>query len=331
VSGAFTHYWNNETWQALSHQAGQPLDHVSSNMFAQRGVEVGDRVYVVTVVKGVLHLLGRLVVGDFLDRDEAEEVIDEPWDACDHLVASECTPMDFTRTVTHDLVERLQFESIRGITTLKFKNGGLDEQTLRGVRRLTEESASLLDDLLADAPTLKCEWPAREPADEPALYDLDPLGPVRDYFDEQEYAYDLDEDDDILSTFEVDDAQYSIALIAAGGLVVCFIHLPLDVAEDEQGIIAETLMRANRRVLDSVFFLEYEEGEVCLRTIHPPSEAPRGFEKALLRAVVYNAIIGEVIEGELTPTEAVEQAESEYEEELDGTEADDLDDETAPG
>ena len=59
----FTHYWRNDTWEfnrSITHE-GELLDHIAGNIFVQRGVEIGDTIYVVTVSKGKLYLCCKII------------------------------------------------------------------------------------------------------------------------------------------------------------------------------------------------------------------------------------------------------------------------------
>ena len=152
---AFTHYWKNDTFEQMraNGHEGEPLNHTAGNGFAKVGVKKGDAVYVFTVIKGELFLVGRMAVSQIVHSNtEAARLLGyDVWRADDHLIAteSECTPMKFQRRVPTDIVEKLRFEAKEGPKPLTFKSsGGLDQQTLRGVRRLTRSSAGLLDSIL---------------------------------------------------------------------------------------------------------------------------------------------------------------------------------------
>jgi len=61
---AFTHYWKNDTFEhtwANGHE-GERLNHTAGNIFANADVKKGDAVYVITVIKGELFLVGRMTV-----------------------------------------------------------------------------------------------------------------------------------------------------------------------------------------------------------------------------------------------------------------------------
>jgi hypothetical protein len=150
----FTQYWKGNTCDEMfadGHE-GQSLDHTAGKLFTQRGVGVGDKVYVANVLKGVLILIGRLEVAKIVSKSEAERLLDyDAWDAPEHLIAKpgSPTPMRFKRDVPLEITKQLLFNGAKGFVSLKFVSEDLlDAQTLRGVRRLTEASAQLLDGLL---------------------------------------------------------------------------------------------------------------------------------------------------------------------------------------
>jgi hypothetical protein len=91
-------------------------------------------------------------VGKIVSKAEAEKLMGyEVWDAPEHLVAKQGTgtPMRFERGVPPEITKELIFEGTKGYESLKFVSEGiLDRQTLRGIRRVTEASAHLLESLL---------------------------------------------------------------------------------------------------------------------------------------------------------------------------------------
>lgn len=166
----FTQYWTNAQWdgsvtpqwrywtnggppEGMEFHKLEKLDHTAGELFNRVGVRPGDVIFVVTVKKGRLLLGGRIVVGKICGQREAEETLKAAgriYDATEHIIAAD-KPDRFRpdNEVPHSVVERLAFEGKDGRMTLKFKAPGiLDQQTLRGVRRLTEASAKLLTDAL---------------------------------------------------------------------------------------------------------------------------------------------------------------------------------------
>ncbi len=149
----FTHYWTNKTWKWNASSSNELLNHTAGNLFNDRKVTIGDVVYVVTVIKGKLYVCGRLKVGIVCDLSEAARILnwgtDELWQAEEHLIAAEATPMNFNREIPLELTQSLKFKTGEGLKPLAFTSQEhLDKQTLRGVRELDEESALELDRLL---------------------------------------------------------------------------------------------------------------------------------------------------------------------------------------
>lgn len=161
MSRYFTHYWQNSTWRDIQGRAdGQPLEHIAGNLFKKRGVEVGDIVYVTTVLSGNLFICGKLKVGKMCDANQAaKELGCEPqdlWEASEHIIASEATPMQFDRSVPLAVTASLRFVQPKGSTILKFVAPGyLDQQTMRGVRQLEPSSADAFDPLLPPMQLIK--------------------------------------------------------------------------------------------------------------------------------------------------------------------------------
>jgi hypothetical protein len=152
---SYTHYWTNKTCEesVASGWHRRPLDHAAGSQFLRNGVRVGDNIYVVTVRDGRLFLVARFTVGRITKSDaEARRYLDyEPWSAPDHLHAEAGTGTicNFEREVPLDRVRQLRFETKAGVREPVFKDHSrLDTQTMRGVRKLTANSARILEELL---------------------------------------------------------------------------------------------------------------------------------------------------------------------------------------
>ncbi len=151
---SFTHYWEGNTCDLLFEDGheGKPLVHTAGKAFTSRGVGVGDKVYVVNITSGVLYLVGRLEVAKIVSMSEAERLMGgDVWDAPEHLIARQgsSTPMHFGQIVPLKITKALLFDGSKGYQPLKFVSEEiLDRQTLRGVRRLTDSSALLLEKIL---------------------------------------------------------------------------------------------------------------------------------------------------------------------------------------
>ena len=150
---AFTHYWSETTAARNLDSEGQPFDHTAGNRFVRAGVTTGDRVYGITVRKGAPTLIGRMTVSSppLSNKDASELSGYDIRDAGEHLIAEPGTSSStsFLRVIPTHMLKRLRFESIGGETALKFvSETRLDQQTFRGVRRLTAASALELESLL---------------------------------------------------------------------------------------------------------------------------------------------------------------------------------------
>lgn len=158
----FTHYWRNDTWEynRRDYPEGELLDHIAGNIFLQRGVEIGDTIYIVTVNKGKLYLCCKILVDKICGVNEAAADIgknpEDLWQADEHIAASASTPIHWDFEVPIKITKQLKFLSGDESKHLTFlPNDKLDQQTLRGVRRLTTESAATLDKLLGDLKPIK--------------------------------------------------------------------------------------------------------------------------------------------------------------------------------
>lgn len=153
MAKSFTHYWKHETWHR-STTGEKVLDHTAGNRFKVCRVRPGDAVYIISRDAGRLRLIGRMVVHKIVNGREAREYLgrDDLWEADDHCVAApdDATPIQRDLIVDDLVTRRLRFKGKGGEErALVFRSGDLDEQTLRGVRQLTPESAALLESLLS--------------------------------------------------------------------------------------------------------------------------------------------------------------------------------------
>lgn len=152
---SFTHYWAGgqcDYYYSMDVE-GEPLDHTAGNLFRQRGIADGDKIYVVNVRKGKLYLIGRLRVDKIVSTTEAERLLKtkDLWEANEHVIAlaGSATSKKFRNMIPLEVTKKLLFESGGKYKPLYFESEGvLDCQTLRGVRKLTDSSAILLEKFL---------------------------------------------------------------------------------------------------------------------------------------------------------------------------------------
>src|SRR5437764_1485926 len=127
----FTHYWKNETCRDHEPDSGEPLDYIAGNMFCERGVKEGDVVYVVTVKRGRLFLIGRLTVEQICSPAEAARIIEteDLWPAKEHIIAASATPMRFDIEVPSEVTGKLLFFASKHSKPLRFTEPAhLDQQ-----------------------------------------------------------------------------------------------------------------------------------------------------------------------------------------------------------
>jgi hypothetical protein len=145
MARSYTQYWKNESWGPDVNNG--VVDHAVSNNFIARGVQPGDRLYIVTNIKGTLFLGNVLLVNRIVGQEAGEKYSGgDVWEGKDHALAVVGQPLYKDLRVPPETVKALRFN---GDKALAFnKTGELDSQTLRGVRLLTDESAGRLQALL---------------------------------------------------------------------------------------------------------------------------------------------------------------------------------------
>ena len=140
----FTQYWKNTTWHLEDDPS--PLRFAASNQFAQRGVSPGDRVFVITNDGGRLLLGAALDVAAVLSPAAAKrEFGSDVWPASHYIKARSSAKFMRELVVPTKTVRALRFV---GGGQVVFQGSKIHQQTLRGVRELTPESAERLDRLL---------------------------------------------------------------------------------------------------------------------------------------------------------------------------------------
>lgn len=149
----FMQYWGNFWWNRRSEELeGERLNHTACNQFRKHQVRHGDFVYVITVLKGALHLGGRIRVDRICTQREAARYLgtkpEDLWEADDHIVAPDKwgTFIRLNRRMPLRVTKRIQLILKKGICPPAFESTGvLDRQALRGVKEITRESAQLFD------------------------------------------------------------------------------------------------------------------------------------------------------------------------------------------
>ena len=144
----FTYCWQHR--EMLRHPSGEPVGFAYGSQFSRRGVCPNVQVYIVSGHRGQVYLLGKMLLRavTFMADDFRRFVGQEPETAREYLIADECTPGQLLR-VSEETTCRLRFIRAKQPVGLSLdEHGRVDRQGLRGVRKLTPESAALLDKLL---------------------------------------------------------------------------------------------------------------------------------------------------------------------------------------
>ncbi|WP_329202905.1 MULTISPECIES: hypothetical protein [unclassified Streptomyces] len=174
MSNSYTTLWTNDLCRELerSGYARQRLTmlfggpHQSLPSFQRAGVQRGDRIYPVRVLRTRLHVLGAMEVSGIIPYEDAGSVLHDDdyaklldWRPLKAGCVTEVvtgppgSPLSFGTAVPPDLLERLTYTSRRGERTLKYIEEGrlIRSVSLQGIYRLAPTSASELRQLVLDA------------------------------------------------------------------------------------------------------------------------------------------------------------------------------------
>lgn len=156
MNRSFTYYWNEEEFvrneDAIAAGEKPSAEYTGGSGFVARGLESGDRLYLLNWYRGELWVLGRMDVGEVLDRQAAVARRSETYDAPEHVFAVPTTgsPIVLDATVHPDDVDELRFvapdESL--IAPKRNPSGAIEPQTFRGLRKIDDATAELFDDTL---------------------------------------------------------------------------------------------------------------------------------------------------------------------------------------
>ncbi len=146
----WTHYWKREMVELGE---GTFVGHSASGSFRQRGVQAGDRLYVISVAGGRLRIVGRLDVEDVVTQQRADELFGRPmWPGAEHVVArpGSGTPRRTDAYVSARRLGDIEFVGADGDLTPPKVNpsGQPDVLALQGVREITLKTALMFDQVL---------------------------------------------------------------------------------------------------------------------------------------------------------------------------------------
>jgi 5-methylcytosine-specific restriction endonuclease McrA len=150
----WTSHWQYRLWRTEVNTAFVPLRCSGSNHYRQRGVSVGDVVYILSIHNGQLYVGGRIPVAKIVSRTQAIRLIGREtlYHADDWVIPPQGggTRLHLYRRLEPALSKRLRFVSAAGKPKgLAFVSASaLNNQTTRHIRELTRESAGLLDRII---------------------------------------------------------------------------------------------------------------------------------------------------------------------------------------
>jgi hypothetical protein len=158
LPSSFTAYWKNDTCGDQEKSGRDRFTSTGSDGFRAAGMRPGDLLYVFTIKEGVALLIGRMRVELIISRTAAVRRFrrQDLWDVKDWCISSRAnaTTLRYDRPLPLGSARKLRFITKSGETSLAFTKRHprlLNHQTLRRIRRLTPESAHLLDSLLEGA------------------------------------------------------------------------------------------------------------------------------------------------------------------------------------
>ena len=148
----WTTHWQQSFWNPKSNVDGAPIQGAGSSVFGQRGVAVGDVIYIISLAAGHLFLGGKMQITEIVSRDEAAEILgsENLYDANLWAISKTGgTSLHLRRRLAPSLTKKLLFERADGTRGLTFiDQDNLDNQATRGLGKLTPDSARLLDSII---------------------------------------------------------------------------------------------------------------------------------------------------------------------------------------
>src|SRR3954463_7868670 len=149
---AYLQTWTDGIVSARDH-AGERLTHAASDQYRRMGIVPADVLYIAYLDDRRLHLVGRMPIDEMLIHEEAEDRFgSDIWQAAYHAVGAQGDVAIFDLRVPDGVVRALRFQRATGGTTELSVggDGSVNGQALQSIRRLTAQSAALLDELLDD-------------------------------------------------------------------------------------------------------------------------------------------------------------------------------------
>ena len=154
----FTHYWSQETCKNIKNFQDLLSVFIYGSLFREREVKSRDIVYSVTVKKKELYINCSIEVDKMVTVEEATDHLGFSIDTIvnvnkysDYLISKLSTPIFFDQTISIDIYNKLRFISNDKVLPDKYIDPNKTNDLYNSfayVRRITKESAELLDDFL---------------------------------------------------------------------------------------------------------------------------------------------------------------------------------------
>jgi len=143
MSRAFSVLWTMQERQAWLREGNSRFTVAYGNSYRSRGVEPGDALYILSCGQGSVWLWGRMVVKGVEDPGAGD---DAPW-ARDAVRADPrlSTRADPNRLIPPEVVSAIRFGDGQAPA---MRTNGPDPQTFRGIRRLSEETRVVFENML---------------------------------------------------------------------------------------------------------------------------------------------------------------------------------------
>lgn len=144
----FLQYWKVEQADRL---AGKPLDQAASAQYEKIDLSKGDVLWIVTIRKRRLRLLGRLIVDVVVGQSEAEAILQQKniYPSPFHAIGDRGTIHEVHEQDVQDLAGRIRFNSANDRLVLESPNR-VDGKQIQSIRELTRPTADLLEARLND-------------------------------------------------------------------------------------------------------------------------------------------------------------------------------------
>jgi hypothetical protein len=145
MSKHFLQYWKAAQVVRERKSSNPFVDHSGSEQLYK--VNPGDTVWIVTVIKGVLLLLGKIQVGARTKHDEAVKLLGRGnlWESTYHVIAEAGTAEPMREINLMEIAQRLRFVSSTNRDRLTIINGHADGKQLQAIRELSPASIALLE------------------------------------------------------------------------------------------------------------------------------------------------------------------------------------------